>query len=58
MSCTPRHLTVPAPRDTRGAGAARADQQRFAELMAARRTAAAPKVSTLPIEYRTLTPLR
>ncbi len=50
MSCHPRHHTVPAPRDSRSAAGARADQRRFVELMTARRTVR--DFSAKPVPYQ------
>lgn len=49
MSCHPRHRTVPLSRDPRPVATARADQARFAGLMAGRRTVR--DFSTEPVPY-------
>ena len=49
MSCHPRHHTVPAPRDSRRAADACADQLRFVELMSGRRTVR--EFSPEPVPY-------
>jgi len=49
VSCTPRHVTVPAWRDPRPATEAQGDQRRFCELMERRRTIR--DFSTRPVPF-------